>query len=170
MLQCLPGVEQRYALVVDDVAVGVSGILFVAGLEGEGGVDEVEIDVVELESFEAGFEGGFHALGAVVGVPEFCDDEEVVAFDFSIFEDVLDGFANFFFGAVTFGRVEGAKAGFKGGFGRGSGCDGVGDERAEAERGDGAGVVVEGKFGKAEVVGVHFLFWLLRAALIFIIS
>ena len=72
-----PGVEESGGAVVDDVAVFVARVVVVAGLEGVGRVDKVEVEVGELEAGEASFEGGFDAVGAVVGVPEFCGDEDV---------------------------------------------------------------------------------------------
>ena len=76
-----PSVEESGFGIVDDVAVFVARVLVVAGLEGEGRVDEVEVEVGELKAGEAGFEGGFDAVGTVIGVPEFCGDEDVLAGD-----------------------------------------------------------------------------------------
>ena len=61
--ESFPGVEESCVGVVNYVAVFIARILIVAGLEGEGSVDEVEVEVVELEAREAGFEGGFDAVG-----------------------------------------------------------------------------------------------------------
>jgi len=44
--------------VINHIAVRIPRVLIVSRLEGEGGVDEIEIDVVELESLETGLKGG----------------------------------------------------------------------------------------------------------------
>jgi hypothetical protein len=52
--------------------------LLVSWLEGKGGVDEIEIDVVELESLETGLEGGFDAFRTMIVVPELRGDEHLL--------------------------------------------------------------------------------------------
>jgi hypothetical protein len=44
--------------------------LIVSRLEGEGRVDEVEIDVIELEFLETGLEGGFDTFWTMIVIPE----------------------------------------------------------------------------------------------------
>ena len=60
LLQRPPRIPQRHTLVIDHVAVGITRVLVVAGLESEGRVNEIEIDVVQLEFREAGLEGRLH--------------------------------------------------------------------------------------------------------------
>lgn len=47
--------------------------------EGDGEVDEIEIEMIELKIAEGPFEGGSDMFGAVVGVPQLASDPEVVA-------------------------------------------------------------------------------------------
>src|SRR5579862_6823363 len=74
-----PGVEQSYFAVVNHISVFIAGILLVSGLKGEGSVNEIEIEIGEAEPFEAGLEGRFDALGAVIGIPQFGGDENIFA-------------------------------------------------------------------------------------------
>ena len=151
--ESVPGVEESDAGVVEDLALGVSGVLVVAGLEGEGGVDDVAVGVVDLESFATGVEGGFDAFGAVVGVPEFGGDKEVFAPGGAGVVGGLHGFADGFFVAVAFGTIKMAESDFEGALDSLPGDEGVGDEGAEADGGDGAGAVGEGDSGPGEGVG-----------------
>ena len=106
-------------------------------------MDEIEIDEVELEFLETGLESGFDAFGTMIGIPELRDDKHVLPLDLPLLEHFLHRFADLFFGSVAFRSVEQAKSCFQRRLGRDSGCDGVGNECAKAERGDGAGSVVE---------------------------
>jgi hypothetical protein len=144
-----PGVEESGFGIVDDVAVFVARVLVVAGLEGEGRVDEIEVEVGELKASEAGFEGGFDAVGTVIGVPKFCGDEDVLAGDGlrGGGEAVVEGYADFALVAIAFGAIEMTEAGGEGVAGGGDGDGGVGDEGAEAEGGDLARGVGEGDAG-----------------------
>ena len=80
-LQRPPCIQQRNALVVDHIAVRIPRVLLVSRLEGKGGVDEMEIDVVELEFLETGLEGGFGAFRTMIVVPELRGDEHVLPLD-----------------------------------------------------------------------------------------
>jgi hypothetical protein len=53
-------------------------------MEGKGGVNEIEIDVVELEFLETGLEGGFDALRTVIVVPELRGDKHILPLDHSL--------------------------------------------------------------------------------------
>ena len=117
--------------------------MLVSGLEGKGGVDEIEIDEVELEFLETCLEGGFDAFRTMIGIPELRDDKHVLPLDLPCLEHLLHRFADLFFGSVAFRSVEQAKSCLQRRLGRVSGCDGVGNERAKAECGDGAGAIVE---------------------------
>ena len=56
----------------------VPRVLLVAGLESEGRVDEIAIDIVDLQPLAARVEGGLDPLGTMVGVPELGGDEDVL--------------------------------------------------------------------------------------------
>ena len=71
----LPGVNNRDAVIDQDVTVGVvaallQGEVVVTGLEGDGPVDEVQVEVVELELRKAVVQGLLNNGGVVLGVPE----------------------------------------------------------------------------------------------------
>ncbi len=125
--QCPPCIQQCYRLVVNHLAAGISGILLVAGLEGKGGVDEIEIDEVELEFLETGLESGFDALGTMIGIPELGDNKNVVPLNLPLRKNFLHRVANLFFGSVTFRSVEQAKPCLERRFGCSSSCDRVGN-------------------------------------------
>ena len=54
--------------------------VLVAWLEREGRVHEVQINLVEPEPAEAPFKCCLHSFGAVIRIPKFCRDENVLAF------------------------------------------------------------------------------------------
>ncbi len=149
----VPSVDEGDAGVVEDLALGVAGVLVVAGLEGEGGVDNVAVGVVDLEPAAAAVEGGFDAFGTVIRIPEFGGDEDILAPGCAGAVCGLHGVADGLFVAVAFGAVEVAEADFEGGLNGLSGGEGIGDEGAEADGGDGAGAVGEGDSGVAKRVG-----------------
>jgi len=63
-----PGVQQRHAVVVNDVPVLISRILLVPGLKCKWSVNEVEIQIVEPESVQTRLESRFDALGPMIRV------------------------------------------------------------------------------------------------------
>src|SRR6476646_7384920 len=77
-----PCVQQRHPLVINHIAVLIPRVLLVRGLERKGGVDEIEIDEVELEFLETGLEGGFDAFRTMIVVPELRSDKHFLPFDF----------------------------------------------------------------------------------------
>jgi hypothetical protein len=113
-------------LVINHIAAGIPRVLLFPGLEGKGGVDEIEVDEVEPEFLETGLESRFDALGTMMGIPELRNDKNVLSLDFAPLEHLLHPFADLFFGFVTFRRVEQAKSGFQRRLGRAAGCDRVG--------------------------------------------
>ena len=129
-----PCIEQGHCFVVNHVAVGIARVLVIAGLEGEGGVDEIEIEEVELEFLEAGLEGGLDAFGAMVGVPELGDDEDVLPFDRSGFDHLAQPLRRLGFrcGSVRRCRLCGIRLPCRR-LGCVSGCRGVRNERAKAQ-------------------------------------
>ena len=68
-LECLPGLDQRHSAIIDHLTVLVPRVLLVAGLEGEGCMDEVAIDMIDLQSPAARVKGGLDPLRAMIGVP-----------------------------------------------------------------------------------------------------
>src|SRR5271157_4704191 len=96
-------------------------------------MDEIEIDVVELESLETGLEGGLDAFRTMIVIPELRGDKHFLSLNLARLEHRLDRFADLLFISVPFGSVELAKSCLQRRLGRGSGCDGVGNQRAEAE-------------------------------------
>jgi len=82
--------------------------------EGDGEVDEVEVELREAEVGEGPFAGGADVLGFVVGVPELACDPEVVAGAKSGLKGAGDAFADKFFIAVVGSAVEMAVARFDG--------------------------------------------------------
>jgi hypothetical protein len=71
----LPGVDDGDAVVnvavtALDVAAGLEGEELLAGLEGDGPVDEVQVEVVELELGKTLVEGLLNDIGVVLAVPE----------------------------------------------------------------------------------------------------
>lgn len=71
----LPGVDDGDGVVDFDVAAGEGRALdegeeLAAGLEGDGPVDEVQVEVVEFQLRETLVEGFFDDLGVVLAVPE----------------------------------------------------------------------------------------------------
>src|SRR5271157_3148527 len=99
-------------------------------------MDEIEIDVVELESLETGLEGGLDAFRTMIVIPELRGDKHFLALNLPRLEHILDRFADLLFISVAFGSVELAKSCLQRRLGRDSGRDGVGNQRAEAERRD----------------------------------
>ena len=68
-LEGLPRLDQRHAPVVHHLPPLVPRVLFVAGLEGERGMDEVAVNIIEPESPETCVDGGFDPFGPMIGVP-----------------------------------------------------------------------------------------------------
>ena len=107
-------------------------------------MDEIEVDVVELESFEIGLEGGFDAFRTMIVIPEFRGDKHFLPLDLPRLEHLLDRFADLLFISVPFGSVELAKPCLQCRLRRDSGGDGVGNQRAKTERRDFIVAVVQG--------------------------
>ena len=115
-------------------------------------MDEIEIDVVELEPLETGLEGGLDAFRTMIVIPDFRGDKHFLSLDLPRLEYLLDRFADLLFISVPFRGVELAKSCLQRRLGRDSGRDGVGNQRAKAERGDGTGSIIEGYLRVAKVV------------------
>src|ERR1700722_19462769 len=78
---CPPRVKQSHAAIVEDIAVLIPRILLVPRLKRKRSVNEIEIQIVEPESVQTRLESRFDTLGAVIGVPQFCGDEDAFARD-----------------------------------------------------------------------------------------
>src|SRR5580658_8560495 len=89
-----PGVEQSYVPVVKDIAVFIPRIVLLPRLKRKWSVNEVQIQIVELESVKTRLESRFHALGPMIGIPQFCCDEEVRARNPSSRKSCLQGLAH----------------------------------------------------------------------------
>lgn len=78
LLQRAPGLEERRPAIE---ALLLLLLLVVAGLEGDGPVDEVQVQVADAQVRDGGLYGLARGLGSVVGVPELAGDPEVGAAD-----------------------------------------------------------------------------------------
>src|SRR5215468_9461049 len=74
-----PGVEQSHIAVVKDIAVLIPRILIVSRLKCKWSVNEIEIQILEPESFQTPLESRFDALGPVIVVPQLCGNKNVFA-------------------------------------------------------------------------------------------
>src|SRR6185369_11110531 len=138
-----PSIEQSDAAIVDDIAVLISRILVVARLKRKWSVNEVEIQIVEAESFQTRFEGRLHAFRPMIGVPQFCCDEDILARDPSGGKSCAQRLAHVAFVAVSFGTIEVSKPSFQRVFGRAHRHGWIGNEGAKPEHGHLACSVVE---------------------------
>lgn len=77
----------------------------VTGLvEGDGEVDEVQVEVVEAELSKAVVKGGSDILGSVLRVPELRGDEDVLTLD-ALAESSLEGVGDLLLVAVDLGEI-----------------------------------------------------------------
>ena len=84
--------------------VGEAGRVAFRGVdvfEGDGEVDDVEVEVVDTPVLELLFADRLDSVVVVEGVPEFGDKEEVGAFDYAFFDGASDALAGFLFVAVV---------------------------------------------------------------------
>src|ERR1700733_11406870 len=140
--QRFPRVEQSYAWVVNDVAVFIPRILVVPGLKGIGSVNEVEIQILEAEPDQTRFESRLDAFRSVIGVPQLCGDKNIFARDPPSGEACMQRRAYLALVAVSFRAIEVSKSGFECSPGSGYRNGWIGNQGAEAERGDLAGSLV----------------------------
>ena len=80
-LQCSPGIEQSHSVVIDDIAVLIARVLFVSRLKCKRSVNEIEVQILELESVQARLESRFDTLGPMIGVPQLRGHKDVFARD-----------------------------------------------------------------------------------------
>src|ERR1700733_8940204 len=148
-----PGIEQSHLAVVNDIAVLIPRILLLPRLKRKWSVNEVEIQIVEPEPVETCLESRFHALGPMIGIPQFCGDEEVLACNASTSNSCLQGLAHLTLVPISFRAIEVSKSGFERG-GGGTyryGC--IGDQGAKSECGYMAGSVTERYFCSPKIGG-----------------
>jgi hypothetical protein len=114
-------------------------------------VNEVEIQIVEPESVKTRLESRFHALGPMIGIPQFCCYEDVRARNPSSRKSCLQGLAHLSLVPVSFRTVEMPKSSFQRVCGSTyrHGC--IGDQGAESECGHMAGSVVERYFRNPKI-------------------
>src|SRR4029077_2961232 len=91
----------------------------------------------------------------MIVVPELRGDEHFLPLDLPRLEHLLHRFADLFFISVAFRSVELAKSCLQRRLGRGSGCNGVGNQCAKSEGGDSTGSIVEGHPRIAKVVAPY---------------
>src|SRR6185437_14472026 len=97
---------QGDAVVVDDGAMRVAGVLVVAGLERERGVHQIKVDRVEPESIETGLQCRLDPLGAMVVVPQLGGHEQLLATNSSVREQLLERGTDLGLVAIPLGGVE----------------------------------------------------------------
>ena len=73
--------------------------------EGDGEVDDVEVEVGDAPVLELFLADGLDDGVVVVGVPEFGDEEEIFSFNYAFFNGAGDALAAFDFVAVVCGKV-----------------------------------------------------------------
>ena len=151
-----------HAGIVDDLTALVPRVLLVAGSEGKRGMDDIAIDGVDLQPPAARVKGRLDPLGAMIGVPELRGDEDVLPPNRSRPEQCLHRIADRFLIAVAFRAIEMPEACFQRGLRRFLGREGIGDQRAEPDGGDGAGSIVERDPRIAKRIGGAMLMLLIR--------
>src|SRR6202167_5041837 len=108
-----PGIEQSHVVVVKDIAVLIPRILLLPRLKRKRSVNEVEIQIVEPESVKTRLESRLHALGPMIGIPQFCCDEDVLARNPLSGKSCLQGLAYLTLVPVSFRTVDVSKSGFQ---------------------------------------------------------
>src|SRR5947209_17924872 len=104
-------------------------------------MDEIEVDVIEPESFETGLERRLEAFGAMIVVPKLRGDKYVFPLDRPCREHLPHRLTDLAFITVAFGGVELAESRIQCRLGRRPGRHGVGNQCAKAECGDRTGAV-----------------------------
>ena len=73
--------------------------------EGNGKVDNVEVEVINAPVLELFFADWLDAIVVVEGVPEFGDEEEVRALDYAFFDGAGNTLAGFLFVAIVWRKI-----------------------------------------------------------------
>jgi hypothetical protein len=90
--------------------VRVAGVLVVPGLEGERGVDQVQVHRVQAQPAQARLQRGLHPFGSVIVVPQLGGHEQLVTADGPGSEQLFERRADLCFVAVPLGGVEVAES------------------------------------------------------------
>lgn len=115
----LPGVDEGHAGVEGDLVLlgGVLGEEGGADLalqgEGDGPVDEVQVEVVELQLGEGVVEGLGDDVGVVGVVPQLGGDEEVLALEAKLLDALVQALGDLLLVLVDLGQVEVPVAGLE---------------------------------------------------------
>lgn len=116
----LPGVDERDAIIELDLVglVGGQGEEVAAHVadegEGDGPVDQEEVEVVELQLGEGVVEGLLDVLGAVRIVPQLGGDEDVLALEAEFLQALVQALGDLLLVLVDLGQVEVAVASLEG--------------------------------------------------------
>src|SRR5208282_5310153 len=108
-----PGIKQSHAVVVKYIAVLIPRILVVPRLKRKGSVNEIEIQIVEPQSFQASLKSWFDTRRPVIGVPQLCGNKNVPTRNPSSGESFLQSLANLALVPVSFRAIEVSKPGFQ---------------------------------------------------------
>jgi hypothetical protein len=106
-------------------------------------MNKVEIQIVEPESVQTRIEGRFHALRPMIGIPQFCGNEDVLARDSAGGKTSLQSLAYFTLVPVSLRTVEVSKPGFQCVSGGGYRYNWIGNQGAKSECGYRAAPVVK---------------------------
>lgn len=116
----LPSVNQRHTVVQRNLILllGVQGKQVAADVanqrEGNGPVDQVEVEVVKLELGEGVVEGLLDVLGAVGVVPQLGGDEDVLALEAKVLQALVKTLCDLLLVLVDLGQVKVAVARLQG--------------------------------------------------------
>src|SRR5262249_30803567 len=123
------------AIVIDDIAILISGVLLVAGAEGVWRVHQIEIDMFQLQPFAAALNRRLDSLRPMIVIPQLRRDEQVAAFDPAGMYGLLNCLPYLQFIAIALRAIEVADPGLNCCL-SGSSCKvWIGNERAEAQCG-----------------------------------
>src|ERR1700691_6298583 len=101
-----PGVKQSHVAVVKDIAVLIPRILLLPRLKRKWSVNEIEIQIVQPESVQTRLESRSDALWPMIGIPQCCCDEDVLARNASSGKSRLQGLAHLALVPVSFRTVD----------------------------------------------------------------
>src|SRR5271166_7091175 len=128
-----PSVEQSHAAVVKDISALIPRIRVVPGLKRKWRVTKIEIEILELESFQTRLESRFDAFGPVIGIPQLGGNKNVFARAPLIGKSCLQRPAYLALVPVSFRAIEVSKSGFQCFSGRSYGHGCVGNQGPKAE-------------------------------------
>src|SRR5271157_5965527 len=115
------------------MVVLIPWVLVVSWLKGKRGVDQIEIDVVQLQPVSARLNCGLDALRAMIVVPQLGRNEQILAGKQAGLNGLLNRLSNLLFISVSFRAIKVAESCFQGRPGRVSGLGCIGNQRAESQ-------------------------------------